>query len=179
MTDNNLFTPKMPEVDLRPNLFAIFDRARAAAGEVNLDEIGKEHHQIIIVTPGRLLISKECPLAEEIPVEQLALLGELVPPDPANHIAVIAYTYLDALQANMRRAIPFIDFLIGFGALGHRVWIFEGHNSAIEAGCQNADLLLVDQKMAQILDKENTKWRAQALDAMRGETIKLIAHPDQ
>jgi len=177
MTQKDLFIPHMPEVDLRPNLRTIFDSARAVAGETNLDEIGQHHHQIIIVTPGRLLISKDCPLAENIPVEQLAILGELVPPRPAVNIAVIAYTYLEALQADMRRAIPFVDFLIGFGALGHRVWAFEGHSSALVAGCKDADLLLVDESMAAILDKSNKDWRAQALAVMRGETIKLVAHP--
>ncbi len=177
MNEKNLFTPHMPEVDLRPNLRAIFDRARAAASEIILDEIGKAHHQIIIVTPGRLLISKDCPLAENIPVEQLAILGELVPPEPAVNIAVIAYTYLEALQADMRRAVPFIDFLLGFGALGHRVWAFEGHSSALVAGCMDADLLLVDEKMAAMLDQDNADWRAQALAVMRGENIRIVAHP--
>lgn len=177
MTDKNIFIAHMPEVDLRPDLTTIFDHARAAANEINLDEIGQAFHQVIIVTPGRLLISKTCPLEEDIPVELLAILNELVPPLPAVNIAVIAYTFLDALKTDMRRAIPFIDFLIGFGALGHRVWVFEGHNSAISAGCKDADLLLVDEKMAEILDRENMDWRAQARSVMRGETIKLIAHP--
>jgi hypothetical protein len=177
MNENNLFIPHIPEVDLRPNLGGIFDRARAAAGEINLDEIGQAFHQIIIVTPGRLLISKTCPLLEDIPVELTALLSELVPPQPTVDIAVIAYTYLDALKTDMRRAIPFIDFLLGFGAVGHRVCVFEGHSSALSAGCKDADLLLVDEKMAEILDRENTDWRAQARAAMRGETIKLIARP--
>ena len=179
MPENEIFIPHMPEVDLRPNLGAIFDRARAAAAETSQDDIGQHHFQVIIVTPGRLLIAKECPLAEDIPVEQLAILGELVPPQPVINIAVIAYTYLEALQADMRRAIPFIDFLIGFGALGHQVWVFEGHESALVAGCKDADLLLVDEKMAQILDRDNPDWRENALAAMRGETIKLVAHPMQ
>jgi len=177
MAEKDLFTPKMPDVDVRPNLDAIFGRARAAAGELELDQIGRAHHQIVIITPGRLLISKTCPLLENIPVELTAILSELVPPEPTVDIAVIAYTYLEALQADMRRAIPFIDFLLGFGAVGHRVWVFEGHNTAITAGCSQADLLLVDEKMAQILDGQNKDWRTQAQAVMRGETIKLVAHP--
>jgi len=177
MTEKNLFIPHMPEVDLRPNLAAIFDSARAAADEITLDEIGQAFHQIIIVTPGRLLISKECPLLENIPLDLLAILEELVPSQPTVDIAVIAYTFLEALKTDMRRAIPFIDFLIGFGAIGHRVWVFEGHSSALAAGCKNADLLLVDEKMAQILDRDNADWRVHARAVMRGETIKLITHP--
>ena len=82
MIEKDIFTPHMPEVDLRPDLAGIFARARAAAAEINLDEAGHAHNQVIIVTPGRLLIAKDCPLAENIPVEQLAILGELVPPEP-------------------------------------------------------------------------------------------------
>jgi hypothetical protein len=179
MTDNDLFTPHMPEVDLRPELDGIFDRARAAAAELNLDEIGAAHNQLIIVTPGRLLIAKDSPLQEDIPMEQLGLLGELVPPEPSINIAVIAYTYLDALKTDMRRAIPFIDFLLGFSAIGHLVWIFEGHQSALAAGCRDADLLLVDEAMATFLDQDVPDWRTQALAVMRGDTIRLVSHPSK
>ncbi|MCD6356383.1 MAG: hypothetical protein J7L66_03760 [Anaerolineaceae bacterium] len=130
---------------------------------------------MIIITPGRLLIGKDCPLAEEIPVEQLALLGELIPPQPPIHIAVIAYTFLDALKTDIRRAIPFFEFLLGFSALGHTVWVFEGHRSALSAGCTEADLLLVDSGMQDALNAQNPDWRAQALEAMRGSTIRIIA----
>jgi len=175
MKEKELFIPYMPEVDVRPKLGGIFDRARAVAGETSIDEKGREYHQVIIVTPGRLLIGKECPLAEDLPVEQLAILGELVAPNPKVNIAVIAYTYLDALKTDMRRAIPFFDFLLGFGALGHRVWVFEGHSSAIAAGCRDADLLLVDQAIAAIVDVDNPEWRMQAKVVMRGDTVKIIA----
>ena len=178
MTEKELFTPHIPEVDVRPELIGIFDRARAAAGEIVENENGRTHHQVIIVSPGRLLFAKDCPALEDIPVEQLALLGELVPPSPKVNIAMIGYTYLEALKTDMRKAIPFIDFLLGFAAMGHRVWVFEGHSTALTAGCKDADLLLVDEAIAEILDKENADWRAQALAVMRGETIKLIARQE-
>jgi hypothetical protein len=31
--------------------------------------------------------------------------------------------------------------------IGHSVWIFEGHPSALAAGCKGADLLIVDDAM--------------------------------
>lgn len=175
MKEKDLFIPHMPEVDVRPKLGGIFDRARAAAGETSIDKEGREHNQVIIVTPGRLLIGKDCPLAEDLPVEQLAILGELVAPNPKVNIAAIAYTYLEALKTDVRRAIPFIDFLLGFGALGHRVLVFEGHSSALTAGCRDTDLLLVDEAIAAIMDADNPEWRTQAKVVMRGDTIKIIA----
>ena len=177
MADKDLFTPRMPEVDVRPEIGAIFSRARAAAAQTHTGEDGIERRQVIIITPGRLLVAKGSPLAEDIPVEQLALLGELVPPQPLINIAVLAYTYLDALKTDIRRAIPFFDFLLGFAALGHTVWVFEGHASALSVGCREADLLLVDSGLLPALEAHNPDWRAQALQAMRGDTVKLIARP--
>jgi len=178
MAEKDLFTPCMPEVDIRPEIGAIFSRARTAAGQTHINKNGIERRQLIIITPGRLLVAKACPLAADIPVKQLALLGELVPPQPRVNIAVLAYTYLDALKTDIRRAIPFFDFLLGFAALGHTVWVFEGHASALAAGCREADLLLVDSGLLPGLEAHNPDWRAQALQAMRGDTVKLIARPE-
>jgi len=175
MTVKDLFTPRMPEVDVRPEIGSVFSHARAAAAQTHAGEDGIEHRQVIIITPGRLLIAKDCPLAGDIPTEQLARLSELVPLQPNINIAVITYTYLDALKTDIRRAIPFFDFLLGFAALGHTVWVFEGHMSALAAGCRGADLLLVDSGMLPALEAGNPDWRAQALQAMRGDAVKLIA----
>ena len=178
MADKDLFTPRMPEVDVRPEIGAIFSRARAAAAQTYIGEDGIERRQVIIITPGRLLVAKGSPQADEIPVELLTLLSELVPPQPFINIAVLAYTYLDALKVDIRRAIPFFDFLLGLTALGHTVWVFEGHTSALTAGCMEADLLLVDSGLLPALEAHNPDWRTQALQAMRGDTVKLIARPD-
>jgi hypothetical protein len=177
MAENDLFNPRMPEVDVRPEIGAIFSHARAAAAQTHVDENGIERRQVIIITPGRLLVAKDCPMVEDIPVERIALLGELVPPQPHINIAVLTYTYLDALKTDIRRAVPFFDFLLGFAALGHTVWVFEGHTSALSAGCREADLLLVDNGLLPALKAHNPEWRAQALQAMRGDTVKLIARP--
>ena len=175
MTQTNLFTPCMPEVDVRPEIDTIFSRAREFANQTNSDAHGVDHRQVIIITPGRLLIAKDSPLASDIPVEQLAILGELVPPRPQVNIAVIAYTYLDALKENLLGAIPFFGFLLGFAALGHTVWVFEGHPTALSAGCREADLLLVDSGKLPAVEDVNTEWREQALQAMRGTDIKIVA----
>ena len=162
-------------MDVRPELDTIFSRAREIANQTHADAEGVDHRQVIIVTPGRLLIAKDSPIASEIPVEQLAILGELVPPRPQVNIAVIAYTYLDALKENLLSAIPFFGFLLGFAALGHIVWVFEGHPTALFAGCCKADLLLVDSGMLPAVEAVNPEWREQALQAMRGTDIKIVA----
>jgi hypothetical protein len=173
-----MFYPHMPEVYIHKDIESVFKRARTAAAEPTQGEDGIYRRQIIIVTPGRLLIGKDCPLAAELSPEQLAVLEKLVPRKPTLQICAIAYTLLEALKTDMRRAIPFIDYLLGFAALGHTVWAFEGHAGALSAGCRDADLLLVDSGMLPELEK-NQDWREQALSAMRGQDIKLISRADK
>jgi hypothetical protein len=170
----DLFIPHMPEVFMRKDIETVFSRARAAAAEPSQSAEGIYNRQIIIVTPGRLLVSKDCPLAAELTVEQIAILEKYVPRKPVLQICAIAFTQIDALKKDMRRAIPFIDYLLGFSAIGHSVWIFEGHPAALAAGCRDADLLLVDGGMLPALE-ENPGWREMALEVMRGKDIKLIS----
>jgi hypothetical protein len=128
---------------------------------------------VIIVTPGRLLLARACPLADDLDPASLATLELLAPPERKRNVAVIAYTELDALKADIRAAIPFWDFLAGLAAIGHSVWIFEGHPAALLAGCRNGDLLLVDEGMLPFLE-ENPDWRAQAQSVMRRPNIRVI-----
>ena len=174
MKNDDLFTARMPEIDIREDIDEVFSRAREAADQSQEGEDGLLRRQVIIVTPGRLLIAKECPIPPELPAEALKMLIGLAPPNPPRKIAVIAFTLLQALKSDLRRAIPFIDVLLGFGTLGHCVWVFEGHPSARAAGCREADLLLVDSAMLTELDRMG-EWQEIALGAMRGEKIKVIA----
>jgi len=174
MDDKTIFTPHMPEVDSRPDIEQIFKRARKSAAAFQPDDEGIYHREVIIITPGRLLVGKVAPLARDIPSAMRDRLIGLAPPEPPLAIAVIAYTYLEALKRDMRLAIPFIDHLLGFAALGHSVWIFEGHPGALRAGCRGADLLLVDSAMLPFLD-EMPDWQLLALETMRSREIKLVS----
>lgn len=170
--EDSIFTPRMPEVDIRADIETIFSKARTAADDLVEDDGGLFHRQVVIVTPGRLLLGDTCPLPGEIHKDELSRLTEILPPKPVKNIAVIGFTQLDALQMDIRQAIPFHGYLLGFASLGHRVWVFEGHASALAAGCRDADLLLVDEGMLAELDKD---WRTNAEKAMRGSKIKIIA----
>jgi hypothetical protein len=169
-----LFAPQMPDVDILPDIESVFAKARKAADESREDEDGLFHRQVIIVTPGRLLISKICPLPSEIPADELSRLVSLIPLQPSRNISVIAFTLLDALKADILKAIPFFGFLLGFATLGHKVVVFEGHSSALSTGCRDADLLLVDAGMLPYLDEKNN-WQDIVLKVMKGKDIKIIA----
>ncbi len=177
MKENDIFYPHMPEVFIREDIETVFARARASAAEPSQAADGIYHRQVIIVTPGRLLIGKDCPLASDLTPEQLAVLEKLVPCKPVIQICAIAYTQLDALKEDMRRAIPFIDYLLGFAALGHSVWVFEGHPGALAAGCREADMLLVDSGMLPALEK-NQNWRETVSRVMRRPDIKLVSRTE-
>jgi len=170
---DNLFYPHIPEVDVRPDIDTIFNRARSAADESIQDKDGLYRRQVIIVTPGRLLVGKKCPIPSELSQDEISRLVTLIPPHPPRAIAVIAYTYLDALKEDLLKAIPFFGYLLGFATIGHRVWVFEGHPSALAAGCAQADMLIVDGALLPDLDK-NESWREVAVSAMRGNQIKVI-----
>jgi len=171
--EENIFQPQMPEVDIRPDIEKIFERARLSADESVVDEEGLYHRQVIIVTPGRLLISKACPLPVVFSHDEINRLTSLLPINPPKNISVIAYTFLEALKNDIFRTIPFFGYLLGFAAIGHMVWIFEGHASALAAGCRNADLLMVDGGLLPYLEKYEN-WQRDALGSMRGNQIKII-----
>lgn len=174
MTRENLFKAHMPEIDMRADIEVIFFKARAAAEKSVQGADGFFRQQVIIITPGRLLVSKECPIPSEVSTSDLQKLAQLIPPQPARSIAVIAYTLLDALKEDLLKAIPFFDYLLGFSMLGHKVWVFEGHQHALAAGCRDADMLLVDAAMLPELEKSGD-WQSGALSVMRGKEIRVIA----
>ena len=158
----------MPEVDERADIENVFERARRAASK---NEKGRR--QVIFVTPGRLLLARACPLADEFDLQSIAALELLAPPERKRNIVAIAYTDIEALKTDIYLAVPFWDFLSGLAAIGHSVWVFEGHNSALEAGCRAADLLLVDEGMLPFLE-EDPDWRAKVQRVMRRPNIRII-----
>ena len=78
---------------------------------------------------------------------QTASIEKMIPSKVKRNIAAIAFTDLAAITKSPDKAIPFLGILLGFAYIGHTVWVFEGHPSALEAGCREADVLLVDGAM--------------------------------
>ncbi|HVO22460.1 MAG TPA: hypothetical protein VMW56_02400 [Candidatus Margulisiibacteriota bacterium] len=165
--DDALFTPRMPEVEEPDTLAAVFDQARSTAAARPATG-GARPRCVVIVTPGRLLLLQPSPPAGSMPESQAAGIKKLISPEPQRNIAAISYTDLAALKANIAKAIPFVGILLGFAYIGHAVWVFEGHASALAHGCRNADVLLVDSGMLPHLPPN---WRAVAGSAMQRPEI--------
>lgn len=154
MENRDFFKVHMPEVDIREGLKPLFTQARHLAGEVVELNDGSRVRQVVIISPGRLLLKKESYPPDTLPNENREVLEQLIPSEKPLKIAVITYTFLDALRENVRKAIPFFDYLLGFAYIGHAVWIFEGHTSVLEIGCFGADFVLVDQRMLPFLEPD-------------------------
>ncbi len=169
MDQKDIYQPHMPQVDTPEKIEDIFaDARRAARGETRPPGAGPEERFYVVVTPGRMVMYKPCPPVGSMPAEQVAPIEKLLPPVTKRNIAVIANTELQAVMKEISKAIPFIGMLMGFAYIGHAVWIFEGHPSALQAGCREADLLIVDGAMVPFLSKD---WIQVAQGVMRNKEI--------
>jgi hypothetical protein len=135
----DLFTARMPEVDVTGTIEEVFRMARESANDPT--------RRVVIVTPGRLLMFQPCPAPGGMSAAQVANIEMMISRKVKRNIAVIGYNELQAVRTDVTKAIPFIGILLGFAYIGHSVWLFEGHVSALEAGCRDADVLLVDGDM--------------------------------
>lgn len=158
----------MPEVDERPDIEEIFDQARrAAAGETAPSEERSGRH-VVLVTPGRMIMLQPCPAPGSMSGSQVAPIERMISPQVKRNVAVIAYTELEAVMTDISRTIPFLGLLAGFAYVGHCVWIFEGHASALAAGCRQADVLIVDGGMVPYLAED---WTVVVSNVMRKAEI--------
>ncbi len=165
----------MPEVDVPPDLEERFRKAwRIASGQEPAAQgdapIGQRY--IVIMTPGRMLMAKPCPHPNSMPAAAVQAIEKIAPPAPPLNITVIAFTRLDQLMKNMKEAIPFVGYLFGLGYIGHNVVVFEGHSTALAAGCRDADMLIVDEAMVPYLQQQ---WASAAWGVMRGAKILVFA----
>jgi hypothetical protein len=160
----------MPKVKVVPDVEDVFYRAREAAAGSEGPPVEQPCRHIMIVTPSRELMFCPCPIEGTMPDEQVAALEQMASSDEKRNIAAIALNEfsgkLDAEKVNS--VIPFYGILLGLGYIGHAVWIFEGHPSALAAGCRRADALMVDSGMIPFLQED---WLDVASSMMRNVAV--------
>jgi hypothetical protein len=160
----------MPKVKAVPDVEDVFYRAREAAAGRERPPVEQPCRHIVLVTPSRELMFCPCPIEGTMADEQVTALEQMVPSGEKRNIAVIALNEfggkLDAEKLNS--VIPFYGILLGLGYIGHAVWIFEGHPSALAAGCRRADALMVDSGMIPFLQED---WLDVASGVMRNVAI--------
>jgi hypothetical protein len=165
----DLFEPQMPEVDQPSQINRVFDQARKSAAAEHGE--GDPSRRVVLVTPGRMLMLQPCPPPGSMPANMVTQIERLVSPKVKRKIAVIAYTELKAITAGLQKAIPFFGMLVGMAYIGHSVWIFEGHPSALAAGCKEADVLIVDSGMVPHLPSD---W--QTLASREAPKLEIYIH---
>jgi hypothetical protein len=110
-----------------------------------------------------------------LPPGALEAVEKILPSAVKRNVAVIGDTAWsmdlapDLMKAN--EAIPFFGMLMGLGAIGHAVWIFDASApEALEAGCRAADVLIVDSGREPGLP---AGWKAMAARSMRGRDVMV------
>jgi hypothetical protein len=167
---STLGSPYMPEVQVDVDLDKVFASARAVArGEAIPSQEIKGRH-VVIVTPERKLLLQPCPQPGALPTAQIAQMERFLPAQLKRRIAVIACNDTAMLMASLEKTIPFVRMLVSLAYLGHTVWVFEGHDSALAVGCKHADVVLVDEGMVPHLSPE---WLITVRQAMRRSSIYL------
>jgi hypothetical protein len=135
-------------------------RARAAQG------------QIVILRPDAQCLSLRALPKEAAPPQMVAAVERMIPPTSKRNVAVIGDTLWStdsrATLHTANQAIPFFGLLMGFAAIGHSVWIFDGSDDVLNAGCREADVLIVDDAC---LAKLPGDWQGNALRVMRNPRI--------
>jgi hypothetical protein len=155
------FEPAMPDVDLRRKPEDVFAEARRSVSRE------KGVGGVVIVRPDRgLLVLPPLPAPPKLPP-----LPTMIPTGRSCNIAVISNTLFTMSHAaavpslqDANRAIPFLGYLIGWWQVGHRVWVFEGHPSALAAGLTDSEFLLLDSGMLKFLQAD---WMAVARRMMK------------
>lgn len=161
--------PSMPDVDTRQDLRTVFSKARELSAGA---EMGRS---VAIVTPGRLIMPVACPPANAVSPEMLEGVRQIVQENPKQQITVLANNNVVAASAFTPREanalIPFLGYLMGMAFDGHSVVVFEGHPSALAAGCQGSTMLLVDEAIVANLQAD---WAAVAASAMSAPNILVF-----
>jgi hypothetical protein len=171
-TPDDLFQPHMPGVAVLDDMDTHFARAREQSAN------GPEGRCVVIVTPGRLLMSVPTPPLGSMPESAKQTVRAMLHGDRPLDVSIVSYTRLEALMADEQvlkcipKCIPLFGHLLVFTHLGHRVVVFEGHPTAFEAGVRNADVLLVDSGMLPFLQED---WAAVAFRVMK-EGARILVH---
>ena len=109
---------------------------------------------------------------EAAPPQAVAAVERLLPSTAPRNVAVIANTSWAITEKpsvqDATGAIPFFGLLMGFAAIGHAVWVFDGSAPILAAGCRDADMAIID---ADRLEALPASWQNSVVPVMRTPRI--------
>lgn len=130
---------------------------------------------VSLVRPDRTHFILPAPPDGTITAQMVNRVKAAIPSDEPRNIAAIAAPgglAGDPKQKptlpDMARRVPFFGLLIGLAYVGHAVWIFEASPEVVTAGCEDADILVVDSDAIAVLPPG---WAVDAAIAMRNANI--------
>ncbi|MCZ2151902.1 MAG: hypothetical protein LC126_29515 [Bryobacterales bacterium] len=153
----------------------ILDGARRRASETSPP-------QIVLVKPDQSFLLFPCTPVSSMKPEQIAQAERITPGGIKRNIAVIAPTELIVEAADSARkplvarflaagrTIPFFGLLLNLASIGNPMWIFDGRAEALESGCRDADLLVIDGLLA---DDIQMRTLDAAAKGMRSENVVI------
>lgn len=149
-----------------PNVSPLKEGVVQYARDLAFDPINR---RLIMITPNReIKTSINLPPKDTLPQEFIAHLESLAPSTEQWLIVAIAMTDFAAVSKDPYQCVPFLGTLEGFVQLGHAVILFEGHSNALAEICENADMLIIDERMIQYMKKD---WLPVVLSVMRNDYV--------
>jgi hypothetical protein len=162
ITDNRLrivFSPQSGQsakVLEFPGMEQFFAKVRRQAGS---------NRGVLLVRPDQKRLILPAPAEGSINAKLIEGVNAVISSDEPRNIAAIAPE--GTLTGDPRR-LPFLGLLIGLAYMGRAVWLFEALPVFMPAGCEDADVLVVDSDAIAALPND---WVEDAGAVMRNANI--------
>jgi hypothetical protein len=172
ITANRLRIAFTPQTD-RPSNVIEFPGIETFFAKVRRQAAG--NRGVSLVRPDQVVYGLPAPPQGSISPQMVEGVKSVISPEQPRNIAAIAPA--DALAGEpskpptlpeVARHVPFFGLLIGLAYTGHAVWIFEAVPTMMPAGCEDADVLIVDSNAIATLPGS---WVEDAGAVMRNPNI--------
>jgi hypothetical protein len=176
ITANRLRIALATESDSRPSNLIEFPGIETFFSKVRRQ--AAKTRGVSLVRPDQIVYGLPAPPEGSLNPQMVEGVKSVFSSDTPRSIAAIAPA--DALAGDpakpptlpdIARRVPFLGLLIGFAYVGHAVWIFEAQPSMMPAGCEDADILLVDSNAIATLPAD---WAEDAAAVMKNPNVLVF-----
>jgi hypothetical protein len=165
-----------PEPGSRPSNVLEFPGIETFFAKVRKQAAGSRG--VSLVRPDQVHFMLPAPAPGSINPQMVAGVRSVIASEQPRNIAAIATTGALAgdpakppTLPDVARHVPFFGLLIGLAYVGHAVWIFEGVPSMMPAGCEDADVLIIDSEAVATLPSD---WAVDAGLVMKNPNILVF-----
>ena len=130
---------------------------------------------VSIVRPDQSWFVLPAPPQGTIDAKMINVVKGVIPSEQPRNVAAVAAAGALAIDAgqtpampDVARRVPFFGLLIGLAYTGHAVWMFEASSALMSAGCEDADVLIIDSNALATLP---SGWAVDAGAVMRNPNI--------